>query len=183
MALNLDDFFDENEREHNRQEQPQEQSGQKPAGNTDEDDFEEDFITPDSQRRRRLYLKIGFSAAVAIVLFFTVRVLFFSPAASKGMMRGYAISLEKTGVMFDSFEGIFILDSPTDTMPVRFSTTNWDVANRIFHAMSTDSLLVLTYRRYNKALPWRGSSPTIVYEATATTPTPKSVAKPKPLKK
>ena len=113
-----------------------------------------------------------------LVVCVALRLLFFSPAASEGSMRGYVVSFEKTGFMFDSYEGVFVLDSPSDTASVRFSTTDQQVGRRIFQAMRTDSVIVLDYKRYNKSLPWRGSSSTIVTCAGTVATAPVSVSKP-----
>lgn len=181
MALRLDDFFDENDDARKKEQREKVELREDDAGSAelaDEDDFEDDFITSDSQRRRRRCLRIGLWAVAVLVVCVALRLLFFSPAASEGSMRGYVVSFEKTGFMFDSYEGVFVLDSPSDTASVRFSTTDQQVGRRVFQAMHTDSVIVLRYKRYNKSLPWRGSSNIVVTGASSVSPTPVSVPKP-----
>ena len=163
MALRLDDFFDENDDARKKEQREKVEIREDDAGSAelaDEDDFEDDFITSDSQRRRRRCLRIGLWAVAVLVVCVALRLLFFSPAASEGSMRGYVVSFEKTGFMFDSYEGVFVLD------------------RRIFQVMHTDSVIVLRYKRYNKSLPWRGSSNIVVTGASSVSPTPVSVPKP-----
>lgn len=181
MALRLDDFFDENDDARKKEQREKVELREDDAGSAelaDEDDFEDDFITSDSQRRRRRCLRIGLWAVAVLVVCVALRLLFFSPAASEGSMRGYVVSFEKTGFMFDSYEGVFVLDSPSDTTSVRFSTTDQQVGRRIFQAMHTDSVIVLRYKRYNESLPWRGSSNIVVTGASSVSPTPVSVPNP-----
>ncbi len=190
MALRLDDFFDDNDdgvRKDDSRTDPARASDAAEAkqpgesgssGFSDDDDFEDDFIVSGGQRRKRIYLKVGLSVVGLLVVVLVVRSLFFAPAASEGVMRGYVVSFEKSGIMFDSYEGVFVPDSPFDTASVRFSTTDQQVGRRIFQAMRTDSVIVLDYKRYNKSLPWRGSSSTIVTCAGTVATAPVSVSKP-----
>ena len=159
------------------------ESRQGEGPNKEDDDYDDDFITPDSRKRRKLYLKIGFVLLVLLVVFFVLRAMFFVPVVSEGAVRGYVVSFEKTGVVFDSYEGELVVDTPSDTALVRFSTTVQETGKAIFRMMQTDSVLVLKYKKYKKALPWRGNSPMVVTDVKSVARTSVSIGKPEIRKK
>ncbi len=187
MALRLDDYFDDGERvreeDGNSGAQRVSESRQGEGSNKEDDDYDDDFITPDSRKRRKLYLKIGFVLLVLLVVFFVLRAMFFVPVVSEGAVRGYVVSFEKTGVVFDSYEGELVVDTPSDTALVRFSTTVQETGKAIFRMMQTDSVLVLKYKKYKKALPWRGNSPMVVTDVKSVARTSVSIGKPEIRKK
>lgn len=184
MPLRLDDYFEENEEDRRRdgvpEEEPQaepEQEREKPSAPA-ADDYQRDFITPDSRRRRRRRFKWALLVVLAVVVFVFVRNLFFAPAAENGVVRGYVVQFEKSGIFFDSYEGILVIDSPDSTRTMEFSLTDQQLGRRMWHAMKTDSVLVLDYERYRSSLPWRGESATLVTGLETARPT--SVSTPKP---
>lgn len=136
--------------------------------NVNDDDFddEDDYITPPSQLRRRR-IRIAFWAiAIAIIVFAFVKIVMLGRTVDEGNVRAFAISLEKKGFLFDSYEGEFAYENTPDSL-IRFSVTDAKVGKYIYRIMQTDSVLLLSYRRYRAAMPWRGETKTVVYQALA----------------
>ena len=136
--------------------------------NVNDDDFddEDDYITPPSQLRRRR-LRIAFWAiAIAIIVFAFVKIVMLGRTVDEGNVRAFAISLEKKGFLFDSYEGEFAYENTPDSL-IRFSVTDAKVGKYIYRIMQTDSVLLLSSRRYRAAMPWRGETKTVVYQALA----------------
>lgn len=177
MAIKLDDFLDDDGIEEDGK-QPEENAGEQTDKSSDEVP-DDDYILPDSHRRKRKMLKYGGISLAAVVLVVGIYIAFFSPKVSNGQVRGYVILLEKKGLMFDSYEGVLIMDYPkeiTDSAALvfPFSTTDRNAGLRINGAMKSDSIVVLKYRQYRHVLPWRGSTTTVVYDADCAKPTPMS---------
>lgn len=138
----------------------------KRTDNDDDFDDDDDYITPPSQiRRRRLRIALWAIAAVVIVFAF-VKIVMLGRTVDEGNVRAFAISLEKKGLIFDSYEGEFAYENAPDSL-IRFSVTDAKVGKYIYRIMQTDSVLLLSYRRYRAAMPWRGETKTEVYQALA----------------
>lgn len=138
----------------------------KRTDNDDDFDDDDDYITPPSQiRRRRLRIALWAIAAVVIVFAF-VKIVILGRTVDEGNVRAFAISLEKKGLIFDSYEGEFAYENAPDSL-IRFSVTDAKVGKYIYRIMQTDSVMLLSYRRYRAAMPWRGETKTEVYQALA----------------
>lgn len=136
------------------------------GNNNDDFDDDDDYITPPSQiRRRRLRIALWATAA-AVIVFAFVKIVMLGRTVDEGNVRAFAISLEKKGLIFDSYEGEFAYENTPDSL-IRFSVTDAKVGKYIYRIMQTDSVLLLSYRRYRAAMPWRGETKTVVYEALA----------------
>ena len=184
MALKLDDYFEESaeaqeERRENDNDEEEEQRRNEERKKKEHDDFDDDYITPPSRRRRRLMVKIAVGTVAVIAIIIAVRVMFFAPKVSEALVRGYVVKLERQDAFFNSYEGVFVVDTPDSTRSFEFSITDQELGKYIYHAMQTDSILVCKYRTYNRALPWRGKTPCVFEEAKTIAPTPVSAKKPK----
>ncbi len=183
MALNLNDYFDENEAEETEV-QPSEEISEEAASQKQADDEEEayrrDFIVTNGQRRRKRFRRIAIIVAAVVVVAILVNVLFISKKVDKGCIRGYLVKMELCdGVFFDSYECTMVADYPDRVVDpseliFKFSVRDNALGKRIHNAMKGDSLLLVDYVQYSTKMPWRGNTDILVDSAIVVSATPVS---------
>lgn len=167
MALNLNDYFDEEEeRLANGQQPVVEQEKEKVTASVDLDgDDEEDYIEPRSARRKRRIRLIVFAVCALIAIFVFVKGFLVGKSVDSGTMKAFVVKIEKKGLFFDSYESLVI--AAGDSAATQISTTDLEIGRRLHHLVSSDSLAVISYTVYKTAYPWRGESKIIVDSVSA----------------
>lgn len=178
MALKFDDYFEENEEERqkdadmielDKKREAKQKKEEEARARADEDIEENTFIIPNSHRRKKLWVRWSLFVAFVVVAFIVVRTMYFTPMVKEGQVRGYIVKMEKVGQFFDSYEGELVLDQNqelTDSLDVfDFSLTDEVLGEKLMSSMAKDSAVVVTYRRYGNAVPWRGNSEVEVFDA------------------
>lgn len=174
MALNINDYFDENEAEEAAEATHEEEAtGEAPQQQPDneEETYRKDFIVTNSQRRRKRFRRIAVIAVVVVVLAILVNVLFISKKVEKGCIRGYLVKMELCdGILFDSYECTMVADYPDRVVDpkeliFKFSVRDNALGKRIHNAMKGDSLLLVDYVQYSMKMPWRGNTDVLVDSA------------------
>ena len=108
--------------------------------NNDDFDDEDDYITPPSQLRRRRLRIAYWAIAIAIIVFAFVKIVMLGRTVDEGNVRAFAISLEKKGFLFDSYEGEFAYENTPDSL-IRFSVTDAKVLKLIAPDLSDAEIL------------------------------------------
>lgn len=174
MALNINDYFDENEAEEAAEATHEEEAtGEAPQQQPDneEETYRKDFIVTNSQRRRKRFRRIAVIAVVVVVLAILVNVLFISKKVEKGCIRGYLVKMELCdGILFDSYECTMVADYPDRVVDpkeliFKFSVRDNALGKRIHNAMKGDSMLLVDYVQYSMKMPWRGNTDVLVDSA------------------
>ncbi len=174
MALNINDYFDENEAEEAAEATHEEEAtGEAPQQQPDDEEetYRKDFIVTNSQRRRKRFRRIAVIAVVVVVLAILVNVLFISKKVEKGCIRGYLVKMELCdGILFDSYECTMVADYPDRVVDpkeliFKFSVRDNALGKRIHNAMKGDSMLLVDYVQYSMKMPWRGNTDVLVDSA------------------
>lgn len=174
MALNINDYFDENEAEEAAEATHEEEAtGEAPQQQPDDEEetYRKDFIVTNSQRRRKRFRRIAIIAVVVVVLAILVNVLFISKKVEKGCIRGYLVKMELCdGILFDSYECTMVADYPDRVVDpkeliFKFSVRDNALGRRIHNAMKGDSMLLVDYVQYSMKMPWRGNTDVLVDSA------------------
>lgn len=181
MAIILNDSFEEDESKPAETDttKPKEDRGLKDEDPADNDDYDEIYIRPSSKRKRgRTLLAVLITAAVVLMGVF-VYDAFFKEIVKEGCVRGYILKIEQANSTFDSYEAVMVLDYPQEindstVLVFNFSTRDYDTARKLFTSMKNDSLVVLSYKRYNNSAFWRGKTDVIAYKAECIKPKPNS---------
>ncbi len=174
MALNINDYFDENEAEEAGLATPVEKEGNEapqPQPVDEEETYRRDFIVTNSQRRRKRFRRIAIIAAIVVVVAILANVLFISKKVEKGCIRGYLVKMELCpGLLFDSYECTMVADYPDRVVEpseliFKFSVRDNALGKRIHNAMKGDSMLLVDYVQYSMKMPWRGNTDVLVDSA------------------
>ncbi len=174
MALNINDYFDENEAEEAAEAtHGEEATGEAPQPQPDDEEetYRKDFIVTNSQRRRKRFRRIAIIAVVVVVLAILANVLFISKKVEKGCIRGYLVKMELCdGILFDSYECTMVADYPDRVVDpkeliFKFSVRDNALGKRIHNAMKGDSMLLVDYVQYSMKMPWRGNTDVLVDSA------------------
>lgn len=178
MALKFDDYFEENEEERQRdadmieldKKREAKQKKEEEAKARADEDIEDTFIIPNSHRRKKLWMRWSVVVVLLLIAYIVVNNMYFTPLVKEGQIRGYIVKMEKVGQFFDSYEGELVMDNrqvsgDTTSNVFNFSLTDEVLGEKLMGSMAKDSAVVMTYRRYGNALPWRGNSEVEVYDA------------------
>ncbi len=174
MALNINDYFDENEAEEAAEATHEEEAtgeAPQPQAEDEEEVYRRDFIVTNSQRRRKRFRRIAIIAVAVVVIAILVNVLFISKKVEKGCIRGYLVKMELCdGMFFDSYECTMVADYPDRVVDpqeliFKFSVRDNALGKRIHNAMKGDSLLLVDYVQYSMKMPWRGNTDVLVDSA------------------
>lgn len=174
MALNINDYFDENEAEEAAEATHEEEAtGEAPQPQPDEEEetYRKDFIVTNTQRRRKRFRRIAVIAVVVVVIAILTNVLFISKKVEKGCIRGYLVKMELCdGIFFDSYECTMVADYPDRVVDpkeliFKFSVRDNALGKRIHNAMKGDSMLLVDYVQYSMKMPWRGNTDVLVDSA------------------
>lgn len=174
MALNINDYFDENEAEEAAEATHEEEAtseAPQPQPDDEEETYRKDFIVTNSQRRRKRFRRIAVIAVVVVVIAILTNVLFISKKVEKGCIRGYLVKMELCdGIFFDSYECTMVADYPDRVVDpkeliFKFSVRDNALGKRIHNAMKGDSMLLVDYVQYSMKMPWRGNTDVLVDSA------------------
>ena len=184
MALNIDDYFDEEDRPEvetpreeatERHEEGEQQRQQQPTPGDDEREYRDAFIVTNGQRRRRRWRRIIIAGVLIAAVAIIVNMLFISKKVDKGCVRGYLVKVELCdGLLFDSYECTMVTDYPdriveTNDLIFHFSVRDKALGEKIYGAMRGDSMLLVNYVQYSTKMPWRGETDVLVDSATLIT--------------
>ena len=180
MALNLNDYFDEEEEKLANGQQPvEEQKKEKESVSVDEDDDAADYIEPRSARRKRRIRLVGFAAILLIIVFALVKGFLIGKSVEDGSMKAFVVKIEKKGLFFDSYECIVI--QAGDSSATQISTTDLVVGRRLHQLVGSDSMAIISNTKYKTAYPWRGETRVIVDSVSAKAMDKQALANLKPV--
>ena len=103
-------------------------------------------------------------AVLVIVCGCLIYVRYFNPYATDVQVSGYVKNVERTGIIFKTYECELIPDrtigetSWGDVKPFRFSIPDRDMAKALQNIQNTRKRVKITYSKYYGVVPWRGAT-------------------------
>lgn len=151
-------------------EEPEANEGQNPAGAAQSGekivfDGGHDNVSETPGPRRKGRKVIAWIIAVLVtVCGCLIYIRYFNPYVTDAQVSGYVKNVERTGIIFKTYEGELIPDrtigetSWGDVKPFRFSIPNQEMAKALQNIQNTRKRVKLTYSKYYGVVPWRGAT-------------------------
>lgn len=128
----------------------------------------QDAQSPAPKPKKRHHFWTWFFIIILVALGGTFWVRYCNPYVTDAQVRGFVVMVEKRGIIFKTFEGEMMrkaaLDDTTSiySRDFSFSIDNDSLAMRVQSFAGTRQQVLVTYRSYYGALPWRGASRNIL---------------------
>lgn len=119
-----------------------------------------------NHRMRKVLAWVILVALLALGVFVWMR--YYNPFVVEARMKCYVLAVEKRGLIFKTYEVDVVSEAAlTDTARIYskeedLSVPSEELASELMKTQGTGRPVVLQYKTYNGALPWRGASKSVV---------------------
>jgi len=143
---------------------------EKPESPEEREERELDEIVVISPRDHYRDLVLAIVTGAVVLLSIIVWWLFYHPVVTDAQVTGRLMSVRCEGAVFKTFEAGMVSEQyVTDEIKRQdndfvFSIENDSLAYQLMKLQNTGKRIVLKYKQYNAALPWRGNSDIIATE-------------------
>lgn len=127
-------------------------------------------------QRKTRFIMIAIAAALALFIVIGIWIYWFSPYVKEATQYGYVESIEKRGVLFDTFEGVLLpYKELKDTTRVyrgdfKFSVPDPKMAVQLKRMQYSNRPVRVEYSRYHGTLPWRGDEKIVITRVDSVDP-------------